>query len=73
MELSDESHGGWRTLAQTLGMPQRVMFEVLGRHIDVDALHPDIVKLVEEEGRALAAERARKGGPKPKKKQRPKK
>lgn len=65
--VSDESHDGWRAFAQQLGMTQAAMFEVLGRHIDVDVIRPDVVKRIEEEGRALAAERARKGGPKPKK------
>lgn len=72
LDISEESHDGWRTLAQQLGMPQRVMFEVLGRYINTEVIHPDVLKRVEEEGRALAAERARKGGPRPKKRTRKK-
>lgn len=66
--LSEEAHDGWRALAQRLGMTQAAMFEMLGRYVTYEQIHPDVIRKVEEEGRALAAERARKGGPKPKKK-----
>lgn len=72
LEVSDESHDGWRALAQRLGMSQRVMFEMLGRYLTPDVIHPDILQRIEEEGRALTAARARKGGPKPKKRARKK-
>lgn len=64
MILSEEAHDGWRALAQRLGMTQTAMFEVLGRYMTYEQIHPDVIRKVEEEGRALAAERARKGGPK---------
>lgn len=67
MDLSDAAHDGWRTLAMRLGMTQAAMFEVLGRHLTTEAIDPDVLRTVEAEGRELAAERARKGGPKPKK------
>lgn len=68
LNLTDEARDGWRLLAIRLGMTQQAMFETLGRNVTYETIHPDVIRKVEEEGRALAAERASRGGPKPKNK-----
>lgn len=65
MNVSDASHAGWHDFARKHGMSLAVLLEVMGRHLD-EVIDAKAFKPVEDEGRDLAHQRRRAGGPKPK-------
>lgn len=63
IDLSDDSLANWHAFARRHGMTLAALLEVMGRHIDDSVIHARVLKRIEEEGRDLAHERRRKGGP----------